>query len=126
MEIRGIYLKATRIRITNNSTYKLRALQSKTGLTPNILLRIGFGLSLRDTSSIDPAKYPEDGMEINRYTLTGEYDIAFVALLNIWLANNNIQINDTNLNGYFRAHINRGAILMSNKLKSLTDLAFLE
>ena len=119
-------MKISRVRITNDSTIKLRGIQGRTGLTPNILLRVGFGLSLRDKAMITPEDYPEDGMEINRFTLTGEYDSGFVALLQTWLIRHNIRISDDVMAAYFRAHLNKGATLLNNKVKSLTDLAFLE
>lgn len=119
-------MKSTRIKISGDITQKLRLLQSKTGLTPNILLRIGFSLSLRDHSLIDPSRYPEDGMELNRYTITGEFDNGFVALLNEWMVSNNKQRDNETTANYFRAHLNRGAILLSGRIKSLTDLALLE
>jgi DNA sulfur modification protein DndE len=119
-------MKISRIKITKDSTIKMRGIQGRTGLTPNILLRIGFGLSLRDKAIIDPDSYPEDGMEINRFTLTGEYDSGFVALLQTWLIRNNIPVSDAMMADYFRAHLNKGAALLNNKIKSLTDLAFLE
>ena len=101
-------------------------MQSKTGLTPNILLRVGFGLSLRDESLIDPKKYPEDGRELNRYTITGEFDIGFVTLLKEWMTQKRISTSNDNLVEYFRAHLNRGAILLSGRVKSLEDLALLD
>ncbi|MBU2545206.1 DNA sulfur modification protein DndE [Patescibacteria group bacterium] len=115
-----------RIRVSNDATFKLRAVQSKTGLTPNILLRVGFGLSLRDESLIDPKKYPEDGRELNRYTITGEFDIGFVTLLKEWMTQKRISTSNDNLVEYFRAHLNRGAILLSGRVKSLEDLALLD
>ena len=119
-------MKISRIRITNSSTIKLRGIQGRTGLTPNILLRVGFGLSLRDKAMINREDYPEDGMELNRYTLTGEYDAGYVALLQTWLIRHNVPISDASMGAYFRAHLNKGATLLNNKIKSLTDLAFLE
>jgi DNA sulfur modification protein DndE len=81
---------------------------------------------LRDRAILAPENYPEDGIELNRYTLTGEYDAAFIALLIFWLYKNSIPINDKTSTIYFRAHLNRGALLLSNKIKSITDLALLE
>ena len=110
----------------NDSTMKLRTVQSKTGLTPNILLRVGFGLSLRDRSLLNPFSYPEDGKELNRYTITGEYDAGFVVLLKEWLLQNKLEVTNTNMNTYFKAHLNRGAMLLSGRVKSLVDLAVLD
>ena len=119
-------MKAARIRISNDATLKLRRIQSKTGLTPNILLRIGFGISLREKTPISPSLYREDGKELNRYTITGEFDEGFVALLKEWLVRNDKTLDNKNIVSYFRAHMNRGAVLVSARIKSLTDLALLD
>jgi DNA sulfur modification protein DndE len=119
-------MKLSRIKISNDVTIKLRQLQGKTGLTPNILLRIGFGLSLIDKSYCDPIMYPEDGMELNRYTVTGEYDIGYVALLREWLYQRSESLDNITMCNYFRAHLNRGALLLYGRVKSLMDLALLE
>lgn len=119
-------MKLSRVKMSSDATFKLRSLQGKTGLTPNILLRIGFGLSLREKAFLNPSLYPEDGQELNRYTLTGEYDPGFVALLKTWGIKNNIPMEDDSLVGYFRAHLNRGAIMLSMRVKSIVDLALLK
>lgn len=119
-------MKISKVKISQDVTIKLRNLHGKTGLTPNILLRVGFGLSLQDSSHIDPVKYPQDGMELNRYTITGEFDKGFVALLREWLVRNRHQIADNVEADFFRAHLNRGAILLSARVKSLTGLTLIE
>ena len=70
-----------KLKISSELTQKLRTLKARTGLTPNILCRIGFCLSLNEPGVPDVKKQPEDGMEFNRYTLTGQYDILFLCLL---------------------------------------------
>jgi DNA sulfur modification protein DndE len=75
-------MKLNRLRVCKEVDQRLSQLKAKTGLNPNLLCRIGFCLSLNDPTVPDPAKYPPDGeREINRYTLTGEWDMLFVALL---------------------------------------------
>ncbi len=74
-------MKLTKLRLTKDSSNRLRHLAGKTGLTPNLLCRLGFCLSLNEASLPNPADYPEEDREFNRYTLLGEYDAFFVALL---------------------------------------------
>jgi len=119
-------MKASKFKISNESTNKLRFIQAKTGLTPNILLRIGFCLSLRDGSLILPEKFPQDGMELNRFTITGEYDCAFLSLLKEWQKINKLPKDDRTSSDFFRAHLNRGALLLSGRIRSLIDLVYLE
>ena len=63
-----------RIRISKSATVRLSMLKGRTGLTPNILCRIGFCLSLGESTVPNPENYDEEGQEFNRYTLTGEWD----------------------------------------------------
>ena len=118
-------MKANRIKISNEATNKLRYLKSRTGLTPNILLRVGFCMSLNEKSVLKPTRYREDGMELNRYTLTGEYDVGYITLLKEWLNYNNKKVDNENMKQYFKAHLNRGAEILSSRVKSLIDLVLI-
>ena len=75
-------MKMTRLRVCKEVDQRLSHLKARTALNPNLLCRIGFCLSLNDPTVPDPHAYPADSeREINRYTLTGEWDDFFVALL---------------------------------------------
>jgi len=95
-------------------------LKGRTGLTPNILCRIGFSLSLRDPIVPKPENYDEDGQEINRYTLMGEWDKFFIALLKERLLKDGLDLKE-DLFPQLRAHINRGAISLYDKVKTIED-----
>jgi len=61
---------------------RLRNLKARTGLTPNLLCRLGFCLSLSEPGIPDPQLYADgQAREFNRYTLTGQWDQFFFALL---------------------------------------------
>jgi len=111
----------SRIRISRSATARLSILKGRTGLTPNLLCRIGLSLSLSDPSIPDPRRFDENGQEFNRYTLTGEWDIFFMALLKERLLIDGLDL-DKDLLLQFRAHLNRGAITLYEKVKDLTDL----
>ena len=74
-------MKLTKLRLSKDASNRLRFLAGRPGLTPNLLCRIGFCLSLAEPSLPNPDEYPEEEREFNRYTLLGEYDDFFVALL---------------------------------------------
>src|SRR5712691_12454504 len=74
-------MKLTKLRLSKEASNRLRFVAGRTGLTPNLLCRIGFCLSLAEPSLPNPGDYPEEEREFNRYTLLGEYDALFVALL---------------------------------------------
>jgi DNA sulfur modification protein DndE len=113
-------VQLNKIKLTTDSSERLKQLKAKTGLTPNILCRIGFCLSLKDSTLPDPEKYPEEDREFNRYTLLGEWDSLFVALLRQRLLIDGVA--DHSEEEYFRAHINRGVYLLSRQVKCLADI----
>ena len=71
----------------------------------------------------NPESYPEEEREFNRYTLLGEYDSLFVALLVERCRNDGLDI--SKVAEYFRAHMNRGVVLLQQRTKSIADLASL-
>src|SRR3569833_1446123 len=104
---------------------RLRLLKGRTGLTPNLLCRLGLCLSLGEPGTPDPQLY-DDGQvrEFNRYTLTGQWDSLFLSLLRERLIEDGIEP-DVDLEDHFRAHISRGVILLTQRVKSLSDLVSL-
>ncbi|MGA3110459.1 MAG: DNA sulfur modification protein DndE [Candidatus Bathyarchaeia archaeon] len=110
----------SRIKLSKSATQRLSMLKGRTGITPNILCRIGFCLSLRDPIVPKPENYDEEGQEINRYTLTGEWDKFFIALMKERLLKDGLDIN-SDLFPQLRAHMNRGAINLYDRVKMLED-----
>lgn len=117
-------LQLKRVKFSKEADSWLRTLKSRTGLTPNLLCRLGFCLSLEEISLPDPTKYPEDsGREINRYTLVGEFDTLYEALLRQRLADAGLDSPTSDLlDEQFHAHMNRGVLLLAARMKTLTDL----
>ena len=114
-------LQLKRLRFCKEADTWLKVVKSRTDITPNLLCRLGFCMSLEEQGVPDPRKYPEDSdREINRYTLLGEYEAVFVSLLRQRLARDGIQ--DESLDDQFRAHMNRGVLLLQGRLKELSDL----
>lgn len=121
-------LSLRRLRFCQEADNWLRVLKSRTGVTPNVLCRIGFALSLDEPGLPNPDAYPEDsGREINRYTLLGEYDATYVALLRQRVSDDGGASavdgqEEHDLEAQFRAHMNRGVMLLAARVKSLPDL----
>jgi len=114
-------LRLKRIKFSKEADSWLRVLKSRTGITPNILCRLAFCLSLEEPRIPSGDKYLEDSdREINRFTLLGEYDALFVALLRQRVANDGGGKSD--LDRLFRAHVHRGILLLAARLKHLGDL----
>ena len=82
---------------------------------------IGFCLSLSEPPIPNPNDYPEEDREFNRYTLLGEHDTLFVALLKQRCHQDGVDL--SRLADYFRAHMNRGIVLLQRRVKSISDIA---
>ena len=114
-------LTLQRIPFTVEADNRLRMLKARTGITPNILCRIGFCLSLEEPSV--PAILPDDytqGREINRYTLLGKEDVIYVSLLAVRLHKDKLP--SAEINNMFLAHIHRGVETLAARIKSIGDL----
>jgi DNA sulfur modification protein DndE len=116
-------MRFSKIRLTKDASNRLRFLAGRTGLTPNLLCRMGFCLSLEEPKIPNPSEFAEEDREFNRYTLLGEYDAIYIALLRQRLYQDGLGFDD--LEGYFRAHLNRGISLLQQRVRSVADLASL-
>lgn len=109
-----------RVRMSKGATSRLQMLKGKTGLTPNILLRIAVCYSLNEPRIPNPEMYDEEGQELNRYTLTGEWDCFYMGLLRERLIADGLNPED-DLFPQFRAHLNRGVFSIFARIKDLSD-----
>ena len=110
-----------RIRVSAEATNKLKVLKARTGLTPNILCRLALTLSFSEPGLPNASTYDEQGQEFNRYTLTGEWDQLFIALLKERLSQDSLDV-ELDLLPQFKSHLNRGVALLYSRIKSLSDL----
>jgi len=110
-----------RITIGDDATNRLKMLKANTGMTPNYLCRIGFCYSLNEPRPPNPEEYDNDGQTFNRYTLLGEHDALYMALLKERLIQEN-KDPEEDLYDEFVAHLNRGVIRVHGNVRDLTDL----
>ena len=117
-------LNVKRIPFSTETLSRLQSLRARIIIKENnILCRIGFCLSLEEPGI---PKQPEvlDGNPIDRYVLLGSHDKTFIALLLTWMHKNNYEeINSESLTKCFIAHMDRGAQIISSRVKSMTDFA---
>ncbi len=112
-----------RIYVSEEVDLRLRNLKARTGLTPNLLCRLGFCLSLAEPGIPDSELYSDgQGREFNRYTLTGQWDLFFFSLLRERLAQDGMDL-EADLEPQFKAHLSRGVLLLYQRLRTLGDLA---
>lgn len=114
-------MKMQRVRFSREADNRLRMLKARTGLTRNLICRLGLCVSLDEpgeprSDSSDPSKF-----EIDRYTLLGEYDQLFVALLKT--RHPDIHSDPDELGRLFVEHLHRGIALLANRLKAPASIA---
>lgn len=110
-----------RIPFTAEADSQLRSLKSRTGMTANILCRLGFCLSLEETGI--PSELPEGfthTREINRYTLLGKHDTLYIALLVTRIFKDKLSLKS--IDNIFLAHLHRGIEILSARIKTIGDL----
>ncbi|MCG8608548.1 DndE family protein [bacterium] len=114
-----------RIYVGEKVDLRLRQLKGSLGLTPNLIARLGFCLSLEEPGVPDPSLYADtQAREFNRYTLTGPWDSLFFALLRERMLNDKLDL-DTEIEAQFIAHLSRGVHLFYSRVKHLEDVATL-
>lgn len=87
-----------------------------TNLKPFALSKIAVSLSLRDKTSIDDYENNDtNGLELQRATVTGEFDSIFKALIEVDLKRN--ISDDEYYPHYMKLHMDRGAELLLNQYK---------
>ncbi|MDZ4386586.1 MAG: DNA sulfur modification protein DndE [Moraxellaceae bacterium] len=113
----------SKLRISQDASSKLRGLQQKVGITPNLICRYALMTSL-ESGAIGDAPVPnEDGQEFNAYTLTGEQTQLFLATISFVESPSGIEkITEARLVELLRSHIHRGIGALAARVKSPLDL----
>ena len=110
-----------RLKISLDTTQKLRTLKIRTGLTPNILCRLALCFSLNIDFAPSVPKTDEEGQEFNRYTLLGEHDPLFIALIKERCKQDGLDP-ENDLVIQFKAHVERGVMSLYSRVKDIGDL----
>jgi DNA sulfur modification protein DndE len=114
----------TRLHLSVDATNRLRNLKARTGLDYNVHCRIGLCYSLSDGRVPRASDYDEKGLEISRMTLFGEWEPAYLALVRERCFQTGLDP-VVDLWDQLRAHVNRGVMAVSSRLKDIGDLASL-
>lgn len=114
-----------KINVSTDATSRLRSLQQRTGLTPNLLCRIAAMMSLEE-GSVGMVRAPDEkGREFNSYTLTADLTGILGAMVRFVeedegrgepLSNGELVLR-------FASHIHRGVGLLSVRARSPADVA---
>lgn len=109
-----------RVQIGTKATNRLQMLKGQTGITPNYLCRIGLCYSLNEPRPPNPGEYNTDGQTFNRYTLLGEHDALYMALLKERLLQEG-KDPEEDLYEEFVAHLNRGVNRVFGNISDVSD-----
>lgn len=111
-----------RLYVGEQTSSKLRGLQQRAQITPNLLCRIGLCLSLEDESPVNVSMYVDgNAREFQMSTLLGPQQELYLALLRERLSSDGL-LDSVDLNDYLRAHISRGVIQLSNQVGKIEDV----
>lgn len=111
---------ASKLKLSRSVSEKLQFLSQRLGLRRNIVCRLAIGKSLAIDSSVALLE-PEDdqGMEFNRYTLTGEFDDIYKALV---IQHEGTRLNDrTYISVFLRNHIEKGVAALYNEYQTVNS-----
>lgn len=92
----------------------------RTHLKPYTLVKHAIAWSVKDRTSVDDFRSDTNGLELNRQTITGEYDIYFKVLIE--QAAGRQLSEDEYFPKYLKAHIDRGALILESKYKHAGSL----
>lgn len=108
-------MQFSEMHFSEEASRKLSLMKGRTGLTPNVLARMGFCLSLENPVRPDPSDYEGSGyINIKRHVLTGPYDDLFVVMLKERCFQEGL--GEEEWVNQFRAHMNRGVRLLEKPL----------
>jgi len=113
-------LKFSRVITSTRAQKNLGMMRVRTGLTPNILLRFAFCMSLKDPSIPNPDEFNQDGSELTPAVLFGEYEPIYLALMLNRLKQDGLGP-ELYLHKMTRAHFNRGTTALSARIHDLSD-----
>jgi DNA sulfur modification protein DndE len=115
-------MKINRIRFSKDASEALNKMKGKVGLNWNLICRIGFCVSLNDMTPVNPKDYKADGsIEIEKKILIGQEEDMYYALLKQRCLLEGID--ESQYVDYFKAHMNRGVLLISKRVGSFKDIA---
>jgi len=107
---------SNRLKISKETSDKIIELQAPTNFTRNILVRLAIGLSLQDpTMPVIVNDKSSGGLDIDRFILTGEYDLVYKTLITQHAKK---KLSDEEyFPDWFNAHLERGIVLLENEYK---------
>ena len=106
-----------KIRTSKRTMECFEEISASENLQPFILSKLAISMSLKSKKPLDESDFRTDnnGLELNRQTITGEYDALYKSLIELF---ENKHINDDDyFQKYLKAHLDRGARMIHSEFK---------
>lgn len=111
-----------KIKTAKKTMLMFKEISASTNFAPFILSKLAISLSIKNGKPLSKDDLCTDsfGLELNRQTITGEWDELYKSLIQM-LENRHIGDNDY-FPKYLKAHLDRGAKLLYSEFKYNNDL----
>lgn len=111
-----------KIRTSKKTMDIFEEISASTNYAPYILAKLSISLSLKSKKPLKEDDFRRDtyGLELNRQTITGEWDELYKNLIEMYEGKH--ISDDDYFQKYLRAHLNRGAKLLYSEFRYNTDL----
>lgn len=111
----------TKIKTSKKTMEIFRNIENGIQLPPFILAKLALAMSLKEARewADDDFKTDNSGIELNRQTITSEYDTIFKCL--IQMKEKRHLSDDEYIKVYIKAHLDRGAKLLESEFKYSMD-----
>ncbi len=113
--------QSSKLKVSKKNSDKIHILSARLNLRRNIICRIAIGKSLGEVTSVKTYQLPEGpaDLEFNRYTLTGEKDLIYKALVT---QHEGRALSDGEYFGSFlRKHVERGVEMLSEEYNHINS-----
>jgi len=111
-----------KIKTSKKTMLLFEEIAASTSYPPFILSKLSISLSLKSNHALKPEDFCTDslGLELNRQTITGEWDDLYKALIEL---REGVHLDDdTYIQKFLKAHLDRGALLLYGEYRSNNDL----
>lgn len=101
-----------RLKTSKETENILKELEGRTRLKPYTLVKHAIAWSVKENVSVQDYKTDSEGLDLNRQTITGDYDIYFKVMIEE--VENKFLSDEEYFPTYVKAHIDRGAVILLN------------
>lgn len=111
-----------KIRTSKKTMDIFEEISASTNYAPYILAKLSISLSLKSKNPLKEDDFRRDtyGLELNRQTITGEWDELYKNLIEMYEGKH--ISDDDYFQHYLKAHLNRGAKLLYSEFRYSNDL----